>query len=160
MSDRTHLICCMMSLSPCVRESIATVMTPKSWTVLGRFSRQRYGDGLLQPLRFEHRWRQVSQGRLEALPRIDLVQKAAKVLVGVMKVKVLMERDFLFCDGAPQALRVPMLCGLAAGRHTALAPRGLQQPDICRCRRLDAWIGVMDRRPVRPQGASQGGQGQ
>jgi hypothetical protein len=69
---------------------------PKSWTVLGHFSRQRYGNGLLQPLRFEHRWRQVSQGRLEALPRIDLVQKAAKVLVGVMKVKVLMERDFLF----------------------------------------------------------------
>ena len=50
--------------------------------------------GLLPPVRLVLRWRQVAQGGVEALVLIDLIEEATEVLIGLVKVGIVMERDF------------------------------------------------------------------
>ena len=89
---------------------------------------------------------------------VDVVEEMTKALVGLVKVGIVMERNFFFFDGTHEALSIAMLRGVADGGHTDLDTEGPQRLDIGRSRILDALVGVMNVGPLLDQRPPQGGQ--
>ena len=97
---------------------------------------------------------------MDALVLIDLISEATEVLIGLVNVGRVMERDFCCLHGAPEALGVAGLRGLADGRPADRDPVSLQHVTRRRRSVLHPWVGVMDRGPILRQRPSPGGQGQ
>jgi hypothetical protein len=70
------------------------------------------------------------------------------MLIGCMEVGVVMEPDFLFLNGAHEALGMAILRRLANGGHTDLDPVGLQHLGIKSSGVLDPLVGVVDLGPM------------
>ena len=93
---------------------------------------------------------------MNALMLVDVVEEMTKALVGLVKVGLVMERNFFFFDGTHEALSRAMLRGVADGGHTDLDTEGPQRLDIGRSRILDALVRVMNVGSLLDQRASQG----
>lgn len=97
---------------------------------------------------------------MDALALIAFISEATEVLVGLMKVGIVMERDFCFFNGAHEALGVAVLRGLADGCHADLDAVRVQRVDRRRRGVLPPLVGVMELGPMLRQRPTPGDQGQ
>ena len=89
-------------------------------------------------------WCQIAKRRMNALARVDIVEKLPKALVGVVKIEILAQIDFLLFNRPHQPLSKAIFLRFANRRHADLDFVLLQQIGVIHTSILNPLVAVVD----------------